>query len=207
MKRATARGNTMKHRDAAWFREAAGKVGMLMLVALLFHGCAPKRVVEYPGRPESVAAPTPRPRPQILPPAPAPAPLQAPELTPPPVSGPDSDSLSRRGSVPVPEEGKAAGALLAGARQQVRTGDYSQAEIMLERALRVEPRNARLWHEMAAVKFARRDYRQAVQFCIKSNSLAGKDYDLIQQNWLLMEKAYIELGEPEKARQARIKSG
>jgi len=109
--------------------------------------------------------------------------------------------------VPVAEEGKAAGTLLAGARQQMRAGEFSQAEIMLERALRVEPRNARLWHEMAEVKYAQKDYSQAVQFCIKSNSLSGKDYNLIQQNWLLMEKAYIELGEPEKARQARIKSG
>jgi hypothetical protein len=29
----------------------------------------------------------------------------------------------------------------------------------------------------------------------------------MQQNWLLMEKAYIELGEPDKARQVRIKAG
>jgi hypothetical protein len=29
----------------------------------------------------------------------------------------------------------------------------------------------------------------------------------MQQNWLLMEKAYLELGEPEKAEEARIKSG
>jgi Tfp pilus assembly protein PilF len=109
--------------------------------------------------------------------------------------------------VPAPQEGKAAGALLASARQQVRAGDFSQAEIILERALRVEPRNARLWHEMAQVKYAQQNYSQAVQFCIKSNSLAGKDYNLTQQNWLLMEKAYINLGEPEKARQARVKSG
>ena len=101
----------------------------------------------------------------------------------------------------MPEEGKAAATLLASARQNVRTGQFSQAEMMLERALRVEPRNARLWHEMAQVKYGQKDYGQAVQFCIKSNSLAGKDYDLIQQNWLLMEKAYLEQGEPEKARQ------
>ncbi len=114
---------------------------------------------------------------------------------------------SRRESVTVPEEGKAAGTLLASARQNVREGQFSQAEMKLERALRVEPRNARLWHEMAQVKYRQKDYDQAVQFCIKSNSLAGKDYGLIQQNWLLMEKAYLELGEPEKAKEARIKSG
>jgi lipopolysaccharide biosynthesis regulator YciM len=85
-------------------------------------------------------------------------------------------------------------------------GQFSKAEMILERALRVEPRNARLWHEMAQVKYGQKDYGQAVQFCIKSNSLAGKDNGLIQQNWLLMEKAYFELGEPEKAEEARIKS-
>jgi Tfp pilus assembly protein PilF len=85
-------------------------------------------------------------------------------------------------------------------------GQFSKAEMILERALRVEPRNARLWHEMAQVKYGQKEYGQAVQFCIKSNSLAGKDNGLIQQNWLLMEKAYVELGEPEKAEEARIKS-
>jgi tetratricopeptide (TPR) repeat protein len=113
---------------------------------------------------------------------------------------------SQREPVQAPEEGKAAGALLASARQNVMEGQFSKAEMILERALRVEPRNARLWHEMAQVKYGQKDYGQAVQFCIKSNSLAGKDNGLIQQNWLLMEKAYVELGEPEKAEEARIKS-
>jgi len=113
---------------------------------------------------------------------------------------------SHRESVPVPEEGKVAGTLLASARQNVREGQFNQAEMMLERALRVEPRNARLWYEMAQGKYGQKDYGQAVQFCIKSNSLTGKDYGLIQQNWLLMEKAYIDLGELEKAKEARIKS-
>jgi Tfp pilus assembly protein PilF len=109
--------------------------------------------------------------------------------------------------VPVPDEGKAAGTLLASARQSLRSGQFNQAEMMLERALRVEPRNARLWHEMAQVKYSLKDYEQVVQLCKKSNSLAGKDYGLIQQNWQLMERAYIEKGQPEQAQRARIKSG
>lgn len=113
---------------------------------------------------------------------------------------------SRSEAVPAPQAGKAAGVLLASARQNVRDGQFNQAAMMLERALRLEPRNARLWHEMAQVKYRQMDYGQTVQFCIKSNSLAGKDYGLIQQNWLLMEKAYVELGQPEKAEEARSKS-
>lgn len=181
-------------------RERIVKAGILLMAVLFLHGCSVKQDVQWPGRPEPAPSPAPRPRPT---PAPTPAPVPAPE----PDSVPDSAPISSRESVPAPQEGKAAGALLASARQQVRAGDFSQAEIILERALRVEPRNARLWHEMAQVKYAQQDYGQAVQFCIKSNSLAGKDYNLIQQNWLLMEKAYINLGEPEKARQARVKSG
>lgn len=185
----------MKQIDSRWLRNIAGKAGMLLITALFLHGCSMKHAVEWPGGPEPAPRPTPAPTSAS---APVPEPVHESVL--------DSAPISRRESVPVAEEGKAAGTLLAGARQQVRAGEFSQAEIMLERALRVEPRNARLWHEMAEVKYAQKNYSQAVQFCIKSNSLAGKDYNLIQQNWLLMEKAYIELGEPEKARQARIKS-
>ncbi|MDD3814235.1 MAG: tetratricopeptide repeat protein [Desulfocapsaceae bacterium] len=161
-------------------------VGLLMTVTLFLHGCGVKHHVDWPSRPAPVSRPMPAPRP-----APAPEPVPVPN----------------RESVPVAEEGKAAGVLLASARQNVRDGQFSQAEMVLERALRLEPRNARLWHEMAQVKYGQKDYGQVVQFCIKSNSLAGKDYDLIQQNWLLMEKAYIQLGQPEKAQQARSKSG
>jgi len=178
------------------FRHIAGTVGLLVVLNLCLPGCSVKHPVDLP------TTPAPPPRPVSSPPPP---PLSAP--TPAPVPAPEPAPSVRRESVPVPEEGKAAATLLASARQNVRTGQFSQAEMTLERALRVEPRNARLWHEMAQVKFEQKDYGQAVQFCIKSNSLAGKDYDLIQQNWLLMEKAYLEQGEPEKARQARIKSG
>jgi len=193
-------------RQGSATRERMVKTGILLLAVLLLHGCSMKQEVQWPGRPEPV--PPPAPRPHSTPaPTPAPVPAPIPEPSPAPAPLPDAESPGSRESVPAPQEGKAAGALLASARQQVRAGDFSQAEIILERALRVEPRNARLWHEMAQVKYAQQNYSQAVQFCIKSNSLAGKDYNLTQQNWLLMEKAYINLGEPEKARQARVKSG
>jgi hypothetical protein len=172
-------------------------VGLFMVVNLVLNGCAVKHPVDIPpARPVPAHTPV---SPQPSPALPAPDSASAPS--------PDSGSTFHRESVPVPEEGKAAATLLASARQNKQAGKFSQAEMMLERALRVEPRNARLWHEMAQVKYDQKEYGQVVQFCIKSNSLAGKDYNLIQQNWQLMEKAYLELGEPEKAQHARIKSG
>jgi len=186
---------TMKLIGDGHFQHITGTVGLLIVLNLCLPGCSVKHPVDLP----VIPAPAPLPVPPAPPPLPAPAPVTVPA----PEPGP---SVSRE-SAPVPEEGRAAATLLASARQSARTGQFSQAEMMLERALRVEPRNARLWYEMAQVKYGQKDYGQTVQFCIKSNSLAGKDYDLIQQNWLLMERAYLELGEPEKARQARSKSG
>ncbi len=176
----------MKQGDHNRLWQMGWKVGLLMAATLFLHGCAGQEHVERPARPVAVSRPTP-----------TPAPIEAPA----PAASPSHES------VVVPKEGKAAGTLLASARQNVRAGQFAKAEMMLERALRLEPRNARLWQEMAQVKYGQKDYDQVVQFCIKSNSLAGKDYGLIKQNWLLMEKAYLKLGKPEKASQARSKAG
>ncbi len=160
--------------------------GVLLLTALwLLQGCAARAPVESSGR--SGALPPPAEsegRPAAVP----------------------SVSPAERQSVPLPQEGKAAGTLLASARQHMQAGRASQAEMALERALRLEPRNARLWHEMAQVKFAQRNFAQTVQFCLKSNSLAGRDQDLRRRNWQLLEQAYEELGEADKAREARDKA-
>ncbi len=186
----------MKRRGYDHLWQRAGSIGLFMMLTIVLHGCAVKHPVSIPAEPEPISRPAPVVRPE-----------SAPLPPPPPVPLPGQDVRPSRDFVPVPEEGKAAGTLLASARQSLRSGQFNQAEMMLERALRVEPRNARLWHEMAQVKYSLQDYDQVIQLCKKSNSLAGKDYGLIQQNWQLMEKAYLEKGQPEQAQRARIKSG
>ena len=89
--------------------------------------------------------------------------------------------------------------LLESAKQALRVDEFNQAEIFLERALRLEPRNGELWHAMGQVKFEQNHHAQAVQFCLKSNSLTKKNPLLIRRNWSLMEKAYLQMGETEKA--------
>lgn len=98
------------------------------------------------------------------------------------------------------------GTLLASANQAMQTGQLDKADMHLERALRLSPRDAQLWQGMARVRFEQGNYAQAVQFCLKSNSLAGKPGALVRQNWLLMEKAYLKTGEKEKAALARQKA-
>jgi tetratricopeptide (TPR) repeat protein len=98
------------------------------------------------------------------------------------------------------------GTLLASANKAMEAGQPDKAEMYLERALRLSPRDAQLWHGMAKVRFAQGNYAQTVQFCLKSNSLAGKNGAVMRQNWLLMEKAYLKTGDEEKAAQARLKA-
>lgn len=96
-----------------------------------------------------------------------------------------------------------ADSLLESAEQALRLDQFNRAEMFLERALRLEPRNGELWHAMGQVKFEQNHQAQAVQFCLKSNSLAGKKPLLVQKNWILIEKAYLQMGETEQAAQAR----
>jgi cytochrome c-type biogenesis protein CcmH/NrfG len=70
----------------------------------------------------------------------------------------------------------------------------------------MSPRDAQLWQAMARVRFEQGNYAQAVQFCLKSNSLAGKNEEIVRQNWLIMEQAYLKSGNNEKAAQARQKA-
>ncbi|MFH1215033.1 MAG: tetratricopeptide repeat protein [Pseudomonadota bacterium] len=120
-----------------------------------------------------------------------------------------------KGAVPAPgpevekiERGAAAG-LLAEADRALGAGDFNRAELQMERALRVEPRNARVWHTMAQVRYGQGNYGQAVQFCLKSNSLAGQDRALKKRNWSLMAQAYSGLSDSAGAEEARrrVQSG
>jgi predicted Zn-dependent protease len=86
-----------------------------------------------------------------------------------------------------PQKGPAQ-ALFRDAEQAIQKGQFKRAEMLLERALRVEPRNGWYWHAMGRVQFEQGFFDQARQFFLKSNSLAGSDADLKQQNRLLLEK-------------------
>jgi tetratricopeptide (TPR) repeat protein len=81
------------------------------------------------------------------------------------------------------------------AEESIQKGDYKRAEILLERALRVEPRNGWYYHVMGRVRYAQGSYEQAIQFCLKSDSMAGGDSDLKRNNRLLLKKASGKTGD------------
>lgn len=89
----------------------------------------------------------------------------------------------------------AAQGLLASAQQQLESSNWEGAANYLERALRIEPRNAVLWERLATVRYEQKDWRQAIQLAAKSNTLVGRNTALRRQNWYLMANAYGLLGD------------
>jgi predicted Zn-dependent protease len=81
-----------------------------------------------------------------------------------------------------------ANALYKDATQAMAAGSFDQAELSLERALRIEPGNPYYWYTMGKIKYGKGANNQAVQFCLKSKSLAGRDLKLIRMNDELIEQ-------------------
>ena len=55
-------------------------------------------------------------------------------------------------------ENIAVAGLMESARADTAAGQLPNAAATLERALRIEPRNAQLWHDLAEVRLRQRDY-------------------------------------------------
>ncbi|MDH3638257.1 MAG: tetratricopeptide repeat protein [Gammaproteobacteria bacterium] len=118
----------------------------------------------------------------------------------PPVDAPAPEAQA------APADPPAIVALVTDAERQARAGQYAHAEEVLERALRIDPRNAGVWHRMARLRYAQGQFHQAIQFASKSNTLANDDRRLRAQNWNLIADAHERTGNLAKARAARDKA-
>jgi predicted Zn-dependent protease len=88
------------------------------------------------------------------------------------------------------------------ARNDAAAGRLPNAAASLERALRIEPRNPRLWQELARVRLQQREYAQAENVALRSNSYAGGDNALRADNWRLIAEAREARGDTDGARTA-----
>jgi tetratricopeptide (TPR) repeat protein len=95
--------------------------------------------------------------------------------------------------------------LVAIAGDQRRVGNWASAASSLERALRIEPRNGRLWSRLAQVRYDQQAWLKAVQLAAKSNTLSGGNFNLLRQNWVLMANSYDALGDSVLADKYRAK--
>jgi Tfp pilus assembly protein PilF len=92
---------------------------------------------------------------------------------------------------PTARETVAIAALMESARSDTAAGRLVQAAGTLERALRIEPRNPRLWHELAKVRLRQGDVAQAANLAVRSNSLAGSDSALRAANQSIIEQSGV----------------
>jgi tetratricopeptide (TPR) repeat protein len=131
---------------------------------------------------------TPPAAPPATPPETAPTPPPQTEAPPPPIAR---------------SENTAVAGLMETARADAAAGKLSTAAAALERALRIEPRNPRLWQELARVRLQQRQFMQAESTAARSNSFAGTDSALRAENWRLIAQSREARGDDDGARAAR----
>ena len=105
------------------------------------------------------------------------------------------------GEVPI-SDNAAVRALAEQAGLEVADGRLTSAAATLERALRIEPRNPRLWLELARLRLTQGEADQAEQLAARAASFAGNDRALRAANWRLIAEARRARGDPAGARQA-----
>jgi predicted Zn-dependent protease len=88
------------------------------------------------------------------------------------------------------------------ARADAAAGRLANAAASIERALRIEPRNPRLWQELARVRMQQKEYVQAESMAARSSSWAASDNTLRADNWRLIAQAREARGDSAGARAA-----
>ncbi|HET7362029.1 MAG TPA: tetratricopeptide repeat protein [Burkholderiales bacterium] len=131
------------------------------LVTLALAACASQQPAPVEGTP---------------PPAVSAPPVEQPPPVPPPAPSGTRESVAIAG-------------LMDSARTDAAAGRLAEAAATLERALRIEPRNPRLWQELARVRLQQGDFAQAESTAQRSNSWAGSDSALRTENARIIEQA------------------
>jgi Flp pilus assembly protein TadD len=98
---------------------------------------------------------------------------------------------------------KAVASLMDQARTEASAGRLGNAAASMERAIRLEPKNARLWQELARVRLNQRDYVQAEHVAMKANTLTRGDYAVRAENWNIIAQSREARGDMTGARSAR----
>lgn len=147
-----------------------------------------------PAKPEAEA---PAPTQQTVKPAPAPPPPPPP---PPPPSPPFQPLETFAPLSP------AVGALVVAANQNSKTGNIESATTTIERAIRIEPRNATLYYKLALLRLKQSKPRMAEDLAKKSALLASGDTRLKKHSWLLIAKAREMQKNYQGAKEARAKA-
>ena len=145
---------------------------LLLLLTTILYGCAV--TVPAPSRPT-------RPLPTEVPPPTAPTPAEVPRPVEP------SPGKVARPTGP-------AGSLYLEAESALRSGNPGRAEMLVERALRIDQGNGRYWHLLGRAKFDQGAFPQAVQFFRMAESRIRGDRELARRNREYLDAAVAKAG-------------
>lgn len=96
--------------------------------------------------------------------------------------------------------------LLADAGTAESEGDYGQAATLLERALRIQPRDPEILQSLAEVQLQVKDYAQALSFATRSYDLGPRVGEICSRNWHTISVCRERLGDHDGSVQAAAKA-
>ena len=97
--------------------------------------------------------------------------------------------------------------LLEQAQSAANDGDYDLAAALVERAMRIDPRNAALYLELAELRLAQGQARQAENVALRAMSLAPGDRATANAAWDVVARARDRRGDSAGAAEARAAIG
>lgn len=156
--------------------------------------------------PAAQTSPVPMPWPLSTEPAPSAGQPQPPLAIPSPVPDEALPPLPHYPKTAEEVSGAAVVSLVKQARAARAGGKPAQAQSALERAMRIEPRNAFVWSALAASYLEQNNYAQAMSHAQKSNSLARGNIYLELENYRVIAIARDAQGDAagSLAAQARV---
>ena len=86
-------------------------------------------------------------------------------------------------------------------------GDLDQAAVLLERALRIHPRDPQIMQQMAEVQLQKKDYEQALNFAIRSYDIGPRVGEICARNWRTIGVAREYLDDSRGAQEAERRAG
>ena len=101
----------------------------------------------------------------------------------------------------------AVGALTLAANQSSKSGDVEGATTTIERAIRIEPRNATLYYKLALLRLKQSKPKMAEDLAKKAVLLATNDAQLKKHSWLLVARARELQGDVNGGKEARANAG
>jgi len=115
------------------------------------------------------------------------------EVDDPYASIPDNSSSSKqveiqKPTLPTKTDSSAVDSLMLQARAEMMVGKYLTAESKIERGLRIDPENSKLWALLAKTHYAKANYSQSISMARKAIQFS-RDDDLTARNWRLIKKA------------------